>query len=268
MNGLVKAAALAIPAAGIAIVSVMLWSHRPWRVAVEVNGRVLSSHELDFRAQTMMREDFRQNPKAVATEDEAKVLARCRRDAAKAWIVKEIMLAEAMARGYEVGVEDERDSLRRVAARLKGRNMTPDEFFREGPLPEAVKRSDFREGVLIDKFVARELRDKISIPPEEIERRVGELKRLALADALPGGGGKINPDRRTAVNMLRAERFAADFRTLFRSLFVRTTVKCADYPELEKLDVISPPEVATKIPSALNAPAPQRPGPWRNGAAK
>lgn len=265
MNGFVKAAATVIPVAGIAVVAAMLWAHRPWRVAVEVNGRALSSHELDLRAQTMMREDFRRDPKAVATEGETEALARCRRDAAKAWIVKEIMLAEAMARGYEVGVEDERESLRRVAARLKARNMTPDEFFREGPLPEEVKRGDFRVGVLIDKFVARELSDKISIRPEEIERRIAELKRLSPAGDTPDGGGKSGVDRRTAVNMLRAERFAADFRSLFRSLFVKTTVKCVDYPELEKLDVMSPPEVAAKTPSA---PVSARPGPWKNGAEK
>ena len=194
-----------------------LWRHRPWRPAVAVNGRVLSAGELDLRARALAA-DARRLGRPLSAD-------AARRTAAKMWIVKEVLLAEALARGYAASAADEKAARAQMAARLKSRRLTPEAFFREGPLPEEVKQRDFREGVLIDVFVAREVRDKMTLTTEEVDARLAELRRRAPAST-----------RRQALDALRVERFRAGFRRLFRSLFVKCDVRSPAFPAFEALD--------------------------------
>lgn len=240
---LLHAAVLTLLAAA-AVGGLLAWRMRPWRAAVSVNGHAMSARELDMRAQTLLDDARRVEHLVYAKGREREALDYYRREAAKMWIVKEVLLAEALARGYEASPADEKESLVQMAARLKSRNLTPEQFFKEGPIPEDVKRRDFREGVLISKFTAREVRDKISVTPKEIDERLAELKKADLA--LAGNGRRPTASRKAAIDSLRAERFREGFRALFRSLYVKAQVRCPDYPELETLDGVSPPRQGDK----------------------
>lgn len=228
---------------------VYLWAHRPWRVAVQVNGRPLVWRELDLRARTLLDDARRTEHLTLPKEREGEALNHYRRQAAKMWIVKEVMLAEAVARGIEVGVADEKEAMARVTTRLKLKNLTPEQFFKEGPLPEELKRRDFREGVLIGKFTDREVLDKIHVTTQEIDARQNELKQLALIKTKPGGRPAVKSDRKTAIDMLRAERFQKGFRDLFRTLFAKADVKCPEFPDLEELNAVSPPRTEDAAPA-------------------
>ena len=225
--GVGVALALGLVAGGAA-----LWAHRPWRSAVLVNGRALTVGELDLRARTLL-DDARRTaaPSNAAAFTEAAALPYYRRQAAKMWIVKETLLAAALARGVTATPADEKASLAQIAARLKSRGLTPEQFFREGPLPEDVKRRDFREGVLIDAFIAREVRDKIDVPAAAVDARLDALRRTA---------GDKTPTRRQALAALRAERFRTGFRQLFDALYRKTSVSCPAYPDLETPEGLSP----------------------------
>ena len=225
--------------AALAVGGWWLWRSRPWRVAVSVNGHALSVRELGIRAETLLDDARRTEHLTVAPGHEAETLLHYRRQAAKMWIVKEVLLAEAVTRGYAVTPDDEKAALAQVAARLKSRGLTTDQFFREGPLPEDVKRQDFREGVLINKFTAKEVGDVLVVPPRDVDTRLVELQKLALVRAKPGEKVK-QPTRKTALDMLRAERFRADFRRLFRELFAKADVKSPEFPDLESLEAVSP----------------------------
>ncbi len=225
--------------AAVVVGGYFLWTRRPWRPAVKVNGHVLTVGELDLRARTLLEDAKRVENLVVPPERGDEVWGYYRRQAAKMWIVKEVLLAEALARGYSVSAADEKESLAQIGARLKGRGLTPDQFFREGPLPEELKRRDYKEGVLINKFTSQEVRDKISVTPQEIDARMNELQRLALLKAKPGEKAAL-PSRKRAIDSLRGERFRQGFRKLFRELFAKTDVKCPAYPELETLEAVSP----------------------------
>ncbi len=211
---------------GLVAGGVALWAHRPWRPAVLVNGRALTVGELDLRARTLL-DDARRTaaPSNAAAFAEAAALPYYRRQAAKMWIVKETLLAAALARGVTATPADEKASLAQIAARLKSRGLTPEQFFREGPLPEDVKRRDFREGVLIDAFIAREVRDRIDVPAAAVDARLAEMRRAGTAST-----------RRQALAALRAERFREGFRRLCGELFRKTTLTCPAYPDLENFD--------------------------------
>ena len=231
---------------GVGVVAILagaflLWRQRPWRTAVSVNGRVLTAQELELRALTLLDDARRVEHLTFSGDREAEALRHYRREAVKMWIVKEVLLAEAVARGYEATAEDESSSLVQMSARLKSRNLTPEAFFKEGPIPEHLKRRDFREGVLINKFTEKELRDKIHVTPQEIEARQNELKQLALMRTKPGEKPRLRMDRRAALESVRRERFHKEFRSLFRSLFQKSEVRVPEFPDLEALDVVSPP---------------------------
>jgi hypothetical protein len=231
---------LAIPVL-LTIAGIHLWKQRPWRTAVSVNSRVLTVAELELRAKTLL-EDAKRSEKIIITEkNEAEALKHYRLDAARKWILKEVLLSEAVAQGMEATISDEKEALARLAKDLKKHNTTVEDFFRKGPLPEDIKHRDFREIILIQKFTTKEVADKITLKTEEIEARMVELKKIALAKTKPNEKPKLRWDRKYAIDQLRAERYNKGFRTLFRKLYQKAIVKSPEYPILEKLDGVSPP---------------------------
>lgn len=240
MRGALRTLALLGLVAAVLAGGCFLWNRRPWRPAVVVNGRILSVGELDLRARALLDDARRGGNRLVAPDREEEAWGSYRRRAAKMWIVKEVLLAEALARGYVASPADEKASLAQIAARLKSRQLTPEQFFREGPLSEETKRRDFREGVLIDKLTAREVRDRITVSAKEVDARLTDLRRAASAQAKPGAPAPSPPTRRQALNALRVERFRVGFRKFFADLYVKASVTCPAYPDLETLDGISP----------------------------
>ena len=77
------------------------------------------------------------------------------------------------------------------AAWLANQGTTADRFFAEGPLPEEVKRNDFREGLLVHALVKEGLR-------------------------------------------------TASFQDFYRSMREKATVRCPEFPELERVDARVP----------------------------
>lgn len=210
-----------------------LWLRRPWRAVVSVNGHALSAGELSLRAQTLFDDARRTDLLVVPEGREGEALGHYRRQAAKTWIVKEVLLAEALARGVVVSPADEQDSLAQMASRLRSRSLTPDQFFREGPLPETLKRRDFKESVLVNKFTAKEVGERIAVTHQEIEARLAEMRKAGRTAS-----------RKDAIDALRAERFRAGFRALVRELYGKAVVRSPEFPELERIEGVVSDAVA------------------------
>ncbi len=237
-----------IGVAAIIVGGVWLWRQRPWRTAVSVNGRILTARELDLRAQTLLEDAQRVRGIVFPPARAAEELRRFRKQAAKVWILKEVLLSEAVARGIEVGAEDEKEGLSQTERDLKSHNLTLEQYFKEGPLPEEVKRRDFREVLLVNKFTKREVADKISLTTKEIDDYVKELRTQYVKQAERGERPTVKFDRKTAIDQLRAERYRKGFRALFRSLYPKAEVHSPEYPELETLNAVSQPRDDDKPP--------------------
>ena len=138
--------ALAIAAlAALATGGTWMWRHRPWRIVATVDGDALNSRDLDLRLKAYCGG-------RPATETE-------RREMVRVWIAKQVLLGEAVRRNVSLAEADEREVMGVLVAWLASQGTTADNFFAEGPLPEEVKRNDFKEGLLIHALV-KEVLDK------------------------------------------------------------------------------------------------------------
>ena len=108
-----------------------MWMHRPWRVIATVDGDALTSTDLELRLKTYCAG-------RNATEGD-------RREMVRAWIAKQILLGEAVRRNVSLAEGDEREVKGILVAWLANQGTTVDKFFAEGPLPEELKRNDFKE---------------------------------------------------------------------------------------------------------------------------
>lgn len=228
---------------GLIFGGVYLWGKRPWRTAVSVNGRILTVGELELRAITLLEDAKKTQNLIVPKAREGVMLEHYRIEAARKWIIKEVLLLEAVLRGYEATPEDEHRAFTRLTRKLSARKMTVDAYFKEGALPEEIKRRDFRETLLIEKFTTAEISEKISLPTKEINERVDKLKKAALIATKPGEKPKMRWDRKFAIDQLRSERYREDFIKMFRDLFPKSKVKSPLYPKLETLEYVSPSTV-------------------------
>ena len=107
-------------------------------------------------------------------------------------------------------------------------------------LPEPLKWDDFRSAIRINKLTAREVREKISVSTPDVEARMAELRKRAVDEMTRTGKSTIKSDRKTALDQLHAERYAKGFRDLFRSLFDSARVWCPEFPDMERVDGVSP----------------------------
>ncbi len=229
-----------VGAMAIALGGYYFWMQRPWRVVLSVNNHGLSAKELDMRAHTLVNDAKRSENLLVPKGRESEVFSHYRREAAKMWIIKEVLLSEAVAHNVTVAPNDEKEALEQLARRLKSRKLTSEQYFKEGPMSEDLKRRDFREGMLIDKYMKQEVSEKIKLDSKEIEERWNEIRRHSLLVTKPGEKPKFRTDRKAAMDMLRAEKYRKGFRILFRDAFKKSKVKSPEYPELETLNNVSP----------------------------
>ena len=217
----------------------LVWGWRPARVSVVAAGQVLTSAELDLRVQNAL-DDLRRRRLAPPKDREASILPVLRRHEVQSWIVKVVMRAEAVRRGFLATPDDEREEMARMGPALKPHRLTVAQFFKEGVLPEPLKWDDFRSAIRINKLTAREVREKISVPTPDIEARMAELRKRAVEEMARTGKSTIKSDRKTALDQLHGERYAQGFRALFRSLFGSARVWCPEFPDMEHVDGVSP----------------------------
>ncbi len=229
-----------VGAIALAAGGVFLWMNRPGRMAVSVNGRVLTDQELTWRAKTLIHDAKRMERLLIPERRMDEALRYYRRMAAKMWIVKEVMLAAAVESGMKVSPEDEKTSFSKAEAQLRSRNMTMEQFFKEGPIPEETKRSDFRESVLIEKFTRREIDGKLGFGAKEIDDKTKELRELNAIASKAGRQPPYRTDRKSVIDAVRQDKYNIAFRALFRERFGRMSVECPAFPELETVDGVSP----------------------------
>ena len=222
----------------------LLWGWYPARVTTVAAGQFLTSAELDLRVQNA-RDDLRRRGQPIPNEREI------RSHEVEFWIYKAVMRAEAARHKFSLADDDGKiretmekemmDPKSQMSRRLADHKLTVGQFFREGVLPEQLKMDDFLAQICVEKFTASEIYGKINVPMSEIEARMAALRKRAADEKARGGKTAIRSDRKTAIFLLRHERFVRDVDALFRSVFASSRVWCPEFPEMEHADRIRAP---------------------------
>ena len=222
-----------------------LWVQRPWRVVVEVNGHTMTAGELRARGAGLL-EDAKKTEHLVVPNNRAKRAEAQRfyeEKAAGLWVLKMLMLDEALARKLKATPAEAQEAVKLMEKRLKSRNMTVDDYFKRGPLPEEMLRREFEEGVLVTKLLKQEVEDKIVLKPDEITKHHEELQRRAMLTK------KVQPgkiDRKFAVDSLRSIRYMEGVKKFYESLRAKADVKAPEYPNVEKFTPSAEPKAEPK----------------------
>ena len=94
------------------------------------------------------------------------------------FITKTLLLNEAKKKGMSVTDAEIAEQGEKMIKSFQGRPGTPasmEEVFASHPLGVERSRADFRESVLINKFVEQEVGSKVKVDPEELKRRYNEI---------------------------------------------------------------------------------------------
>ncbi len=223
----------------------LFWGWPPARVVAVAAGQVLTSAELDLRVQNA-RDDWSRRGLPPPQNERA-----LRSHEVEFWIYKVVMRAEAARRKYSLEDDDGKineamekemmDPKSPMSRRLADHKLTVGQFFREGVLPESLKMDDFVARSCIDRFTQSEILGKVNVTAPEIEARMAELRKRAADERARGGKASIRSDRKTAIFLLRHERYVKDVEDFFRSAFSSARVWCPEFPELEQADRIRSP---------------------------
>ena len=230
-----KAISVFLMLVGLATVvagAVYLWGRRPWRVVVEVNGHVMTAGELHARGAGLL-EDAKKVEHLVVPNNrkkQAEAQYYYEEKAAKLWVLKVLMLDEALARKLKATPAEAQEAVKLMEKKLKPRGMTVDDYFKRGPLPEEMLRREFEEGVLVTKLLKQEVEDKIVLSPDEITKHQEDLQRRAMqTKKIPAS----RIDRKFAIDSLRSIRYLDGVKKFYETLRAKADVKAPEYPKVE-----------------------------------
>ncbi len=178
----------------------------PDHIVAKVNGTPLTWAELDKRAMGYLKDDVEVNHLVIPSNrlDEAK--EHFRRRSINAFVFKTVMMDEAVKQNIRLSEADRQESLNALAQSLRTRNWTTNDFFQKGPMGVEMMRREFEDGMIIDKLLIVNVRNKI---------RVGE-KEVADAIATLNATNQLN---RAKLEAVRKQLLAgADFADMARTV--------------------------------------------------
>ena len=140
----------------------------PNRIVAEVNGTSLRYGEMETRAKGYLGFARKNENIAYAHKMEKKAMDYYRRKAIETFVYKTLMLDEAKRRHLTLSPFDEQQGMGELARALKIHGTKVEDFFDKGPQPSIIMHQDFKDGLLIDKLLKTEIRDKISADDTEV----------------------------------------------------------------------------------------------------
>ncbi len=158
----------------------------PDYVVAMVNATPLTWAEMDKRATGYLKYAMEHEHLMFASNRLEEAKTHYRKNAVKAFVYKTIMLEEAAKENVKLTDLDRQQGLKALAVSLKPKKWTTDDFFLRGPMDEAAMRREFEDGLLIDKLLKINVRNKLKVDEAEIDKAVkliaatNELRRAKL----------------------------------------------------------------------------------------
>lgn len=160
----------------------------PTYIVAQVDNTPLTWGEMEKRAMGYMNDDIKVNHLMIPSNrmEEAKTFFR--RRSINAFVFKTIMMNEAVRQKIQVTENDRAESYQSLAATLRQRNWTTNDFFSKGPLDSASMYKEFNDGIVIDKLLKVAVRNRLKITNDEVQdgmaniEKTNDLLRVKLED--------------------------------------------------------------------------------------
>ncbi len=150
----------------------------PDYVVAMANGTPLFFKDMDLRAMGFLNDDVKNNHLIIPDSkmDEAK--EHFRKRAIQAFVFKTVFMDEATKVGIKVTPRDRAQGIKSLENSLKGRNWTTNDFFNNGPMPPEIMHKEFKDSLIIDKFISSKIAGKITLENDAVSKKTEELKAI------------------------------------------------------------------------------------------
>jgi parvulin-like peptidyl-prolyl isomerase len=148
----------------------------PDTVVAMANATPLTWGEMDKRASGYLKYAMQTEHLMFASNRLEEAKTHYRQNAIRAFVYKTLMLEEAAKQNIKLTDLDRQGGLKSLAASLKPRNWSTDDFFKKGPMDEATMRREFEDGMLIDKLLKLNVRSKLKVDEKEVTKAVEQLE--------------------------------------------------------------------------------------------
>ncbi|HNX34851.1 MAG TPA: peptidylprolyl isomerase [Kiritimatiellia bacterium] len=158
----------------------------PDHIVAMVNGTPLTWADMEKRAMGYLKDDVENNHLVIPTNRMEEAKEHFRRNSIKAFVFKTVMMEECAKQNIRLSEADRQEGLRNLALSLKSRNWTTNDFFLKGPMGETMMRREFEDGLVIDKLLKINVRNKLKISDKEISdstamlQATNDLRRVKL----------------------------------------------------------------------------------------
>lgn len=151
--------------------------YKPTEVVVRVDGQKMTWDQVEKRARNYLKDEVESKTLFIPPGGEDKALEFFRRKAMTLFVNKTVMLEEARRRGLEVGAVDRQKFITEMEGLLKDRHIATslEDFFKKSPLGEKETRSEFEDGLLVDKLIQEAVRSKIVVVDSDREALANEI---------------------------------------------------------------------------------------------
>ncbi len=147
----------------------------PDYVVAMVNGTPLTWEHMERRATGFLTDEQKTNHLIIPDSRMEEAREHFRKRAIRAFVFKTLMLENATKNNTVVLPKDKAQGVERLAASLKSRNWTTNDFFNNGPMPPAIMHKEFDDSLIIDKYISSTITSTLTLGKDDVANMIESL---------------------------------------------------------------------------------------------
>ena len=147
----------------------------PNQIVAQVDDTPLTFADMEKRAKGFLTDAIRTEHLIIPSNKMDEAIEYYRKRSIRTFIFKTVLMNEAIRQKIQVTPADRANSLQTLAATMRRRNWTTNDFFNKGPLDPETMHKEFEDGIVIEKLWNVAVRSKLKISQEEIDHSIQEI---------------------------------------------------------------------------------------------